>query len=611
MATGKAAKSPTARISGWALVVDYMFGRNALIGIASLMLLVISGYATWSGMNDFIVGVSNDGGTQAQTREIGTLSISAELLVIAVVVALTFLMWLALRETFGAQRRLRERSVTFPLYLFLFLWSIGFGYGFWWSLIAGQEATRNSLSGLQEDARDASAIVAARLDAVKIQLDSVVTWSDSQMSREERSGGSCGIASGAGQGPLYNARKTVRDAVASLRDGIQNSWIAPIQTDLDLLRKAASSIQGTTVAERQKSFETMARNIRGRARNIAARSNALGQSTAAEMQALANAVSIAPGKVGFSCYDPTLAQRLRQAAKQASEPALLKLRDAAFNEGPAGVANAVKKLWSNIGTYIVSIPTYLITGEPVSSEGESITGRDLIALLATLGIDLGLLALTILNPPATPPIRHDGLSRTQANFHIPPGAVVRQITGAIHTAISRAPNVNLEWVRRHFVYHEGASYFVIPNLYSVSQENVEEELRALAMNQLAGVLDDLDLIRTLRKGELKQARLEEERESHSTTDKDNPMKNHGLLSKTQRALDIAGWSPEAQQDIEVFKLTDTEGLTPLLIVLNETSTFHNEDGSLKPQPATAVIEDKEAPKLEGKEPLKQLENKTV
>jgi hypothetical protein len=29
--------------------IDYLFGRNALIGLASLMLLIISGYATWSG----------------------------------------------------------------------------------------------------------------------------------------------------------------------------------------------------------------------------------------------------------------------------------------------------------------------------------------------------------------------------------------------------------------------------------------------------------------------------------------------------------------------------------------------------------------------------------
>ena len=115
------------------------------------MLLAISGYATWSGMSDFIVGVS----TAKTGREIvGGLSVTNEALVIAIVVTLTFLMWLSLRETFGRNRFFfRERLVTFVLYAFLALWSVGFGYGFWWSLIAGEEATRTSLSNLQEDWR--------------------------------------------------------------------------------------------------------------------------------------------------------------------------------------------------------------------------------------------------------------------------------------------------------------------------------------------------------------------------------------------------------------------------------------------------------------------------
>ena len=43
----------------WKQVGEYLLGRSTLIGVASLMLLMISGYATWHGMRDFIVGVSN------------------------------------------------------------------------------------------------------------------------------------------------------------------------------------------------------------------------------------------------------------------------------------------------------------------------------------------------------------------------------------------------------------------------------------------------------------------------------------------------------------------------------------------------------------------------
>src|SRR5438128_11665956 len=163
------------RVAGyWGRVADYLFGRNTLIGVASFMLLAISGFATWHGMRDFIIGVSATPTSQGQTLPSG-ISISNDALVIVVVTALTFLMWLMLRETFGAKRHLRERLITFPLYVFLAVWSIGFGYGFWWSLISGEEATRTGLAGLQEDARDASAVVSARLDAVRGQLGSVVS----------------------------------------------------------------------------------------------------------------------------------------------------------------------------------------------------------------------------------------------------------------------------------------------------------------------------------------------------------------------------------------------------------------------------------------------------
>ena len=587
-------------------VIDYIFGRNTLIGIASFMLLIISGYATWHGMRDFIVGVSST----PTAPQAGGISVSNDVLVVAVVVALTFLLWLTLRETFGAKRRLVERMITFPLYVFLAIWSIGFGYGFWWSLISGEEATRTGLAGLQEDARDASAAVAARLDAVKGQLDAVVAWSDSQMSREETSGGSCGVPSGAGKGPLYNARRSVRDFVSALRDGMTKSWLEPVQADVDSLRQAADVLGGATIEERQRNFENKASEIRGLARNIAARSNQLGQSTASEMRALADSVSQPPGKSGSSCYDPTLAERLRDAAAQSEQPAELKLREAVFNEGPAGVANAVKNLWSNIGAYTSGAFRYVFSGGKLETTGhtdagEPITGRDVIALLATIGIDMGLLAMAILNPPREPPSVR------------PSGALARQIRDAIDTAINRAPGADLEWVRRHFVHHNKASYLVIPNLYSCDPENKDEASKAMAVNQLAGVLSDLDLVRWPKGGkwwlfqenELKQLKNEE---SHaSDTDltairkkwaeeqgmtgeelkkyvEKRAVRNHGLFSKAERALQIAGWGEKARNDIEIFKLVDTDGLTPLLMVLNERGGSGDE--GLKVPPASAQSE---------------------
>ncbi len=579
---------------------DYIFGRNAMIGVASLMLLVISGYATWHGMRDFIVGVSTTSGTTSGEG----FSVSSDMLVIAIVVALTFLMWLALREVFGAKRRVTDRLVMFPLYVFLFLWSIGFGYGFWWSLISGEEATRTGLAGLQEDARDASTSISARLEAVRSQLDNVVAWSDGQMLREETGGGSCGVPSGAGRGPLYNARRSVRDTITSLRDGMVRSWLAPVQADVEALKSVAQGLEGGTVAERQKAFDKTASDIRGRARNIAARSNELGRSTAAQMRALAESVSIAPSTPGFSCFDPTLAQRLQAAADQAGQPAAVRLREAEFNEGPAGVANAVKNLWRNMGAYTTGLFSWLVTGKAggTTDGGDPITGRDMIALLATVGVDLGLLALAILNPPKEPPTIR------------PSGALVRQINEAIQTAVARAPGADREWVRRHFLHHNKASYFVLPNLYSCDPNDKDEAAKAMAINQLAGVLSDLDLVTwpdkarpwLFRKSELERLKLEEAQGSSTDlTDvrkmwadqqgltgeeariytERRAVRNHGLFSKAERALQIAGWSERARNDVEIFRVVETEGLTPLLMVLSEDRPATQDRTNVDEKPA--------------------------
>ena len=48
-----------------------------------------------------------------------------------------------------------------------------------------------------------------------------------------------------------------------------------------------------------------------------------------------------------------------------------------------------------------------------------------------------------------------------------------------------------------------------------------------------------------------------------------PIRNHGLFSKAEVALGLAGWSPKARADIEVLPLVQTDGLTPLLMVLNQ------------------------------------------
>ncbi len=61
-------------------------------------------------------------------------------------------------------------------------------------------------------------------------------------------------------------------------------------------------------------------------------------------------------------------------------------------------------------------------------------------------------------------------------------------------------------------------------------------------------------------------------------EKAQPIRNHGLFSKAEKALTIAGWSERARRDIEIFPLEDVEGLTPILMVLADDGSLEKRGG---------------------------------
>ena len=106
-----------------------------------------------------------------------------------------------------------------------------------------------------------------------------------------------------------------------------------------------------------------------------------------------------------------------------------------------------------------------------------------------------------------------------------------------------------------------------------------EKLKALREEEGASSITDLSEIRRKWREENK---LEEEGLPEHNK---RPIRNHGLFSKAEHTLQIAGWSEKARNDVEVFALIDTEGLTPLLMVLNDADRG---TGRAQQPPATAA-----------------------
>ena len=214
------------------------------------------------------------------------MSISNDVLVIAVVVALTFLMWLMLRETFGAKRHLRERldhlsALCVPrdlvdrLRLRLLVEP---------DLRARRRRARASPACRRTRAMPAPSSPRGSMPCAA----SSTAWSAGRTARW-RARRRAAAAAARPRAPAAG-RSTMRGAacaipINTLREGMTRSWFEPLQADVEQLKQSAAALGGGTVEERQRAFEARASDIRGRARNIAARSNQLGKSTAAEMRA--------------------------------------------------------------------------------------------------------------------------------------------------------------------------------------------------------------------------------------------------------------------------------------------------------------------------------------
>lgn len=551
----------------------------------SVGLLALTGYAAWYGMYDFAAG------TPAATVGRDFLSALAAIhdSVFAVTAALlSTALLISLRELTGAGGSLNRRLLALPIYVALTLWSVSFGYGYWWSLLARQDNSSSGIAALQLDARDAASVVAVRIEAIKAQVELAVSWSENQLTREERSGGGiCGVNGSSGRVGLFMSRRNVRDTVTQLTDKITKSWFTPVQFEIEMLRQAASALD--TVLDKTGEtgalmpMEKLSAQVRGGARSIAHRHNELGRVSAAELRNLAYTVSVSPGQAGFVCHDPALSARLLQAADQADDPVRLQLREAVFSAGPAGVANAVYNLWNNFGIYANGLATVASSGSALASAakaidhtsgGDPVKSRDMLALIAALASNLGLFVLALNNPVPIGVRRRQPVAPVRPAGVLSQPAILRHIGSAFRTALERAPAADLEWLRQHFVHHAGTTYFVIPNLSGVhgpSEDRQVLALRAMALNQLAGVLEDVRLIRSINPPIAPIGGWFPKSKPQKTTARHVPLLLQELLAKADRALAIAGWSADSKREIEAFEVVHVDGSPPLLCLINQTT----------------------------------------
>ena len=354
-----------------------LFDASAL-GVVTLLLLAASFYATFRGMQDFVASRAAGGG-------VGTTG-----LVVLVVLTLTLAMYVALREMVNPIRW-RNVFIAFPLYALLALWSVGFGYGFWWSLVAGQNATEAALERTVTSLGETTSGLRAELAAGAALMGTAERLSEEKAQREIERGGTCGVASGAGDGPLSRARAETRSQIAALAVGVEADWLVPVNERLSQLEASAGAgeIAGEDAEARKQRMVALGQRVRRAAQDISADATVRGKILAEQLRAKAERLSVAPvsGAVDY-CYDPDLATSLLLVAEAIEGPFEIEVTAFRFAEGADGVAQAVEDLWLGVFARLG-----LVEGAGIRVRPD---GRGLVALMAAIGVDLALFVFALL-----------------------------------------------------------------------------------------------------------------------------------------------------------------------------------------------------------------------
>ncbi len=362
-----------------------LFDASAL-GLVTLLLLGASLFMTWRGMRDFIASRDFADGAVSQG------------LIFVIVATLSLAMYVALREMIapyfvrGWWSAIWKRVVAGILYSVLALWSVGFGYGFWWSLVAGQEATESALQQSVMSVRRETSDMRARLAAAGSVMASAEALSNNKAEDEAVRGGTCGVNSPAGPGPLARARRETQAQIAALSASVRQEWQLPLiarLTGLEANLQTALEDNAALSGEGRKSkFEALDRQTQAAAQEIGADATARGRTIAAQLRAKASQLSVPPisGRVAY-CYDPDLSASLISAANELEQIYKIEVIPFRYAEGADGVARAIEDLIGRAGRKI---------GLGADQERAALTGRDLIALLAALGVDLALFIFGLL-----------------------------------------------------------------------------------------------------------------------------------------------------------------------------------------------------------------------
>lgn len=580
------------------MMISYSNERKTLMALG-VVVTAISFYATYTGLSEFLAGSSS---TSAST--------SHSALSVALVGVLTLLMALCLGTALSHERGMFLRVVSSLSYVLLTLWSVGFGYGYWWSTIAGSEKTETSFAAMAESSHRIIAKYKVRMSLLKVNADALSELSSAQLDRETRVGGTCGTQSPPGKGPLYSARLAVDNSAQSIVSAIRLQWVTALRSEIELLSSTLEASQATLLSgssslrTRKEAFHALSDRLRLAHSSILGIEGTYLDQVSRQAKTLFKNLLVPPGSPGFICYDTQLSGSIKvmvESLEAATHE--IKLPDVSlmsFLEGPEGTAHAIKKLWLPIIGAVRS-PSSVWTGD---AEKISLSGREVIALLAAVMIEIMLLVIAVALSRAGTKRNFDLINELQSyTAHMKAKresleGVTNSLREEFSHLLDQAMFDNpLPWLKAHIFDHDGVLYLAAPNIHNAVNvaAGTLESKRVQALQSLLTRLVTGNFIVTVTMEEMEKALeyeatydrtniraasdLWEVRDSAiprvdvPTEERGRMMvldvngqpypwmegsslrqRNFGLISKAIGALSVAGWSNSLTSSLVLYKV---------------------------------------------------------
>lgn len=351
--------------------------RRSSLGIVVVLLVLVSIWSSYLGLLA-LLEQGQDGALNWGVR-LGAL------VIVAIIVASGYT---ALQTALRAAGPTKFMAMVFALVVTAF--SVGLSYVYFWDLLERRGAAE---ARADEAVLQASAFltnVANHADAAVLALSVAADEAEDTAAREDQIGGSCGVESGMGRGPLQRARvETAVQLQVALRQ------ISDLRDDLSQTREDIRRSELSPSERGRASQSAVARAVAAGARARIIES---------QLSELASQLSIEPGQPGFYCHDPALARATRRALTPLQDITLRSPPNLEFaGEAPSGPDALRRLIQAALGR--------------AAGEAPAIGRGDLIALIAAIAIDVSLLMLTLARAtPAPAFIARAGLTQSMARY---------------------------------------------------------------------------------------------------------------------------------------------------------------------------------------------------